>query len=62
MTENELRQLEYLTKKFRTSFAWQLTHTKKDVYWETSNKMIKLIRLIIQHGCSYHDKDFEVKA
>lgn len=62
MTETELRQLEHLVKKYRHAFSWQLTHTKKDAYWETSDKMLRLVRLVIQNGCSYKDKDFEVQA
>lgn len=62
MTEKELRQLEHLLKKYRSAFAWQLTFTNKDVYWKASDEMIKHVRRVIQNGCSYHDKDFEVKA
>lgn len=62
MNENELRQLEHLIKKYRQAFAWQYTHTKKDVYWETSDKMLKIVRLVIENGCSYKHKDFEVKT
>jgi hypothetical protein len=62
MTENELRQLEVLSTKFRSAFAWELTHTNKDAYWKASDEMIKLVRRVISNGCSYHDKDFEVKA
>jgi hypothetical protein len=62
MTENELRQLEHLLQKYRSAFSWQLTHIKKDVYEESANKMIKLVRLVIQNGCSYRHKDFEVKT
>jgi hypothetical protein len=62
MTENELRQLEHLLKKYRSAFAWELTHTKKDAYSQASDEMLKLVRRVITNGCSYLDKDFEVKA
>ena len=62
MTENELRQLETLVKKYRHAFAWQLTHTKKDIYEQTSDALIRQIRQIIAHGGTYNDKDFLVKG
>ena len=61
MTENELRQLELLSIKFRSAFAWELTHKEKDVYWQASDQMVKLVRRVISNGCSYRDKDFEVQ-
>lgn len=61
MTENELRHLEVLLKKYRYSFSWDIDHKRKDVYRKSADKMINVVRMVIANGGSYHDPLFLVK-
>jgi hypothetical protein len=61
MTENELRELAHLVKKYRHAFAWNLGKDR-DKTGKVSDAMLKSIRQIIRDGGTYHDRDFIVKG
>lgn len=61
MTENELRELAHLVKKYRHCFAWNLGRDR-DKAGKVSDAMLANIRQTIRDGGTYHDKDFYVKG
>ena len=60
MNENELRLLEHLVNKYRSSFAWNLGKSK-DQAGAVSDAMLTNIRQTIRNGGTYNDKRFSVK-
>ena len=61
MTENELRELAHLVKKYRHAFAWNYGR-ERDKTGKVSDAMLASIREVITNGGTYHDKDFIVKG